>query len=278
MSCLHCRFRIKKYHISAPTVTPTWVRTYQAGSLICAICGFFFGRIRTFIVNSSQWEEFFSSPHLAYLMTNPICTRFFDLCSRLHFSGMFVQKSIYIYIYRLSSTDRLFRCNTTLETLCWAFVVMGCVGASQRISLLALARNPHKGPGREISHETGRTREGRSERREKKAVSRREQKRSVGIRGRPREGHSQQKGAAETSRQNGQSGRWESGWEETSQQKSERRLLGPADPLTPPGWPTREFNSALLVALWEFFARVHARVSSQNAQKVSQTSLSCSWS
>ena len=49
---------------------------YQAGSFICATCEFFFlfGRIRTFIVNSSQWKEFF--PHLPYSMTNLICTHF----------------------------------------------------------------------------------------------------------------------------------------------------------------------------------------------------------
>ena len=58
-------------------------------------------------------------------------------------------------------------------TLCWAFVVLAFVGASQRIPLSALARNP----ALEISHETERTREGRPQRRS-----------------------SQQKGAAETSR------------------------------------------------------------------------------
>ena len=31
-------------------------------------------------------------------------------------------------------------------TLCWAFVALVRVGASQRIPLSALARNPHKGP------------------------------------------------------------------------------------------------------------------------------------
>ena len=52
--------------ISAPAVTPTWVQTYQAGSLILCymwILFFFsFGRVRTFIANSSQWEEFFFPP------------------------------------------------------------------------------------------------------------------------------------------------------------------------------------------------------------------------
>ena len=66
-----------------------------------------------------------------------------------------------------------------------------CVGASQRISLSVLARNALKGPAREISHETGRTREGRSQR----TTSRREQQRPVGMRGQSREGHSRQKRA-----------------------------------------------------------------------------------
>ena len=54
---------------------------------------------------------------------------------------------------------------------------------------------------------------------------------------------------------------WEQGREETSLQKSERRLLRPVDQQMP-GWPTREDKSVLLVA-WGSFARVHARVSPQ---------------
>ena len=38
---------------------------------------------------------------------------------------------------------------------CWAFIVSVCVGASQRILLSVLARNPKKGPAHEISHEPG---------------------------------------------------------------------------------------------------------------------------
>ena len=53
---------------------------------------------------------------------------------------------------------------------------------------------------------------------------------------------SQHKGAEETSRQNRSVNRWESGGEETSQQKSERQLLGSID-LPMPGWPTREYVS-----------------------------------
>ena len=123
-------------------------------------------------------------------------------------------------------------------TLCVAPVPV-CVDSSQRIPLSVLVRNPHKGFAREISQETGRTREGRSAR-------------PVDRRGKSRERQNcQQKGAAETSRQNRSVKRWESGREETSRQKSERRLLRPVD-LQTPGWPTREFKSALLVALWEF--------------------------
>ena len=60
----------------------------------------------------------------------------------------------------------------------WVVSVSVCVGASQRISLSFLARNPHKGPAREIFHETG----------------------SGRWKVAPREEDSQQKGAAETSR------------------------------------------------------------------------------
>ena len=52
-------------------------------------------------------------------------------------------------------------------TPCWAFVVLVCVGAIQRIPLSALARNSHKGFAHVISHKSGRTMEGRSERRQK---------------------------------------------------------------------------------------------------------------
>ena len=47
-------------------------------------------------------------------------------------------------------------------TRCGAFVVWVCVGASQMTSLSLLARNPHKGLAREISHEirSGRGKEG----------------------------------------------------------------------------------------------------------------------
>ena len=34
-------------------------------------------------------------PSLAYLMTIPSCTRFLDLCSQLHFFGMFVHFSFF---------------------------------------------------------------------------------------------------------------------------------------------------------------------------------------
>ena len=76
-----------------------------------------------------------------------------------------------------------------------------------------------------------------------------------------REGGSQQKGAEEDSRQEravkrrSVKGR-ESGREETSQQKSERRLLGPVDPQVP-GWLTQEDESAFVVACGNF-ARIHA--------------------
>ena len=109
------------------------------------------------------------------------------------------------------------------------FSVCGC----HRILLSVLARNPHKGLAREISYETGRTRDGRSQR----SVDKGEQK-TIGTRKQSREGHSQQKGAAETSRQNMSVKRWVS--------------------------IARDFVRV--------FARVHTHVSSQNAQKVSQTS------
>ena len=99
--------------------------------------------------------------------------------------------------------------------------------------LSVLARNPHKGLAREIFHETGRGRgkEGLRDSRQERAVKSRSVKRI------------------------------EQGREETSQQKSERRLLRPVD-IQMPGWPTREDKSALLVACGSF-ARVHARVNPQ---------------
>ena len=71
-------------------------------------------------------------------------------------------------------------------------------GANHRIPLSVLALNPHKRHVREISHETGRTREGRSLR----SVDKGEQKKTVGRRGQSRDRHSQLKGFAETNRQN----------------------------------------------------------------------------
>ena len=127
-----------------------------------------------------------------------------------------------------------------------AFVSMG-VGASQRIPFSFLARNPYKGLAHEISHETGR---GRGEDNRQKR----------------REGMSQQKGAEdsclpERADKRRSVKRWEQGREETSQQKSERRLLRPVDQQMPV-WPTREDKSALLVDSGSF-ARVHVRVSPQ---------------
>ena len=70
--------------------------------------------------------------------------------------------------------------------------------------------------------------------------------------------NSQQKGAEETSRQNRSVRRWKSGREETYQQNSERRLLGPVD-LQMLVWPTREDESVFLVALWKFRAITRPR-------------------
>ena len=64
----------------------------------------------------------------------------------------------------------------------------------------------------------------------------------------------------------------ESRTEKREELNSEIRLLIPVD-LQRLGWPTRGDKSVLVVAgFMRVFARVHARVSSQNAQKVSQTS------
>ena len=104
---------------------------------------------------------------------------------------------IYIYIYILSNP--LHECDFFIHTVTryWAFVELMCVGASQRIPLSVLARNPHKWPAHEISHETrSGWKKGRSVKRQKKWI-RREKKRSVGLREQSREweGHSQQKSA-----------------------------------------------------------------------------------
>ena len=85
----------------------------------------------------------------------------------------------------------------------WVASVSVGVGARQRIPLSALARNPHKGLAREISHETGRRQGKEGPSGQDRTVSRREQQRPIGMREQSREeGHSQQKGAEETSRQN----------------------------------------------------------------------------
>ena len=76
-----------------------------------------------------------------------------------------------------------------IEIECWKCDTMlsiryvsVCAGASQRILLSLLARNPYKGPTREISHETGKD-EGRNVREKTEEAS-------------------QQKGAEGNSRQN----------------------------------------------------------------------------
>ena len=112
---------------------------------------------------------------------------------------------------------------------------------------------------------TGMTREGKSQRsvgrwevsQETDTVSRREQK--------------------ETSRQNRSVKRWESGREETNEQKSERWLLRPVD-LQTPGWPTREFKSAFLVALWEFSLEYTLALAHRMHKKCYSLPPSCAWS
>ena len=69
------------------------------------------------------------------------------------------------------------------------------MGASQRIPLSVLARNPHKGIAREIFHESGR---GRGKEGPRDSVSWREQKGP----GQSREGGSREKWAEQTSREN----------------------------------------------------------------------------
>ena len=151
----------------------------------------------------------------------------------------------------------------TIETRWMAFVSVG-VGASQTIPLSVLQRNQHKGLAREISHETGRTREGRSPR-------------SVSRRDRSREGHSQEKRAAETSRQNRSVKRWESGRKKTSQQKSERWLLRPVN-LQMPAWATRELKSAFIVALWEFSLEYTRAFGHRMHKRCHRNPPSCTWS
>ena len=64
----------------------------------------------------------------------------------------------------------------------WPFVVLGVyVYASQRISLATLARNPHKGPNGEISHETGSGGGKEGQRERERAVDNGERRRTVGL-------------------------------------------------------------------------------------------------
>ena len=128
---------------------------------------------------------------------------------------------IYIYIYMFvcvcvcdfvkRKENFAFNCNTIhliYQLMRWhsivkrwlAFVSIG-VGGSQKIPLSDLVRNLHKGLAREIFHETGRWRrkEGPWNSRQERAIKSRSVK------------------------------TWEQSREETSQLKSERPLLRPAD-------------------------------------------------
>ena len=145
-----------------------------------------------------------------------------------------------------------FPTSKTLTVTWWvAFVSVG-VGASQRIPLSVLAWNPHKGLVHNISHETRRGwgREGPRDKvteqssEEKESVKRRKQDREVDWTNQPRE--------------------------QTSRQKS-GEADGQERPVTMLYWSMRENESAFLV-LCGSFARAHARISSQNARKVSLTS------
>ena len=127
----------------------------------------------------------------------------------------------------------------------WVGTISVCGGTIQRIPLSVLVGNSHK--GHEEGGKEGTRRQSAWEvSQEKGAVSRREQQRQVGMRGRLREGHSHLKG--EQRRQS------------TERKQGQRGLVSIA-------------NGFVRV-----FTRVHARVSSQNAQKVSQLPHSCAWS
>ena len=118
------------------------------------------------------------------------------------------------------------------------------VGASQRTPLSVLARNLHKGFTHEISHEIGRGRgkEGSRENRRRQS----------------REGVRRQKEAGQTSRQNRAVSKRE---QATARMCGLRCWVG-----------RREKTSQHSCWLFGKFAQVHARDSSQNARKVSQTS------
>ena len=105
------------------------------------------------------------------------------------------------------------------------------VGASQRIPLSVLARNPHKRLAREISHKTGRRRG-----KEYPRVSQEKRTDQGGRQKRIEQGSRRKSGEAD--------GR-------------KRRLLGCVD--QGPGWPTWEDESAFLVTLWEFRPNTHSR-------------------
>ena len=141
----------------------------------------------------------------------------------------------------------------------WVASVSLCVGASQRIPFICFGAKPtQRACARDLPRDRKWTREGRSERRQKKAVDKGELKKTVDR----DESSLLKKGPIDRT---GQSGRWESDREDTSQQKSERRLLGPVD-LQMPGGPTREVKSTLLMSLWEFSLEL---TETKNVQKVS---------
>ena len=119
------------------------------------------------------------------------------------------------------------------ETRCGWCDTMGSFRFCQSESPLSvLARNPHKGLVREISHETGRGwgKEGPRDSRQARAVKRR--------------------GSTDQSRH------------QTSRQKS-READGRERPLKMPGWPTRENEPAFLMALWESRSSTRSRESTE---------------
>ena len=98
-----------------------------------------------------------------------------------------IELPAYITMYKLFVLDNNYK---QAVIRCWAFVAWVCVGASQRISLSVLVRNPHKGPVRK-------TRSGR----------RKIGPRDIRQESQSRKGHSQQKGVEQNSRQRWKQGR-----------------------------------------------------------------------
>ena len=96
MPYLHCRFPVIRHHIgsgSNPDLGPD-IASRLLNLCYMRILSFFFRQSSYFLLLTLANANSYI-PSLVYLMTNPSCTCFSDLCSRLYFSGVFIHFSFF---------------------------------------------------------------------------------------------------------------------------------------------------------------------------------------